>query len=48
MSIVFQSWSLVIIGNNTKAVSIFEEPPTVKVIESNQIVTEEKVRNVFR
>ena len=25
----------------------FEEPPTVKVIESNQIVTEEKVRNVF-
>ena len=26
----------------------FEEPPTVKVIESNQIITEEKVRNLFK
>lgn len=26
----------------------FNEPPTFKVIESSQVVTEEKVRNVFR
>ena len=25
----------------------FEEPPTVKVIESTQVITEEKVKNVF-
>lgn len=25
----------------------FEEPPTIKVIESTQVVTEEKVKNVF-
>lgn len=25
----------------------FEEPPTVKVIESNQVITQEKVRSVF-